>query len=132
MPVKINLLVDIENNIKAKNSPGYERWAKVFNLKQEAQTLICLQENNIDEYDKSENLVSEKNNLQNDLTMKIKSIEKRLNEIKDLEKHIGNYGKTKDIYTQYRKSGYDKDFLREFEDKIILHQAAKRLLTLSV
>lgn len=125
-PVKINLLVDIENNIKAKNSPDYERWAKVFNLKQAAQTLIYLQENNIDEYDKLENLVSEKNNLQNDLTMKIKSIEKRLNEIKDLEKHIGNYGKTKDIYTQYRKSGYDKDFLREFEDKIILHQAAKK------
>ncbi len=58
--VKINLLVDIENNIKAKSSPGYERWAKVFNLKQAAQTLIYLQENNIDEYDKLKNLVSEK------------------------------------------------------------------------
>ena len=125
-PPKINLLVDIENNIKAKNSPSYERWAKVFNLKQAAQTLIYLQENNIDEYDKLKNLVSKKNSLQNDLTAKIKTIEKRLNEIKDLEKHIGNYGKTKEIYTQYKKSGYDKNFLREFEDKIILHQVAKK------
>ena len=125
-PPKINLLVDIENNIKAKNSLGYERWAKVFNLKQAAQTLIYLQENNIDEYDKLKNIVFQKNSLQNDLTAKIKTIEKRLNEIKDLEKHIGNYGKTKDVYTQYRKSGYDKNFLREFEDKIILHQAAKK------
>ena len=125
-PPKINLLVDIENNIKAKNSPSYERWAKVFNLKQAAQTLIYLQENNIDEYDKLKNIVAEKNSLQNDLTARIKTIEKRLSEIKDLEKHIGNYGKTKEIYTQYKKSGYDKNFLREFEDKIILHQAAKK------
>ena len=87
-PPKINLLVDIENNIKAKNSPGYERWAKVFNLKQAAQTLIYLQENNIDEYDELKSLVSEKNSLQNELTARIKTIEKRLNEIKDLEKNI--------------------------------------------
>jgi len=125
-PVKINLIIDIENSIKAKNSPGYERWAKVFNLKQAAQTLIYLQENNIDEYEKLTNSISEKNSLQNSLSEKIKSIEKRLNEIRDLEKHIGNYGKTKEIYMQYQKLGYDKNFLREFEDKIILHQAAKK------
>ncbi len=125
-PVRINLIIDIENSIKAKNSPGYERWAKVFNLKQAAQTLIYLQENNIDEYDKLTNSISEKNSLQSSLSEKIKSIEKRLNEIRDLEKHIGNYGKTKEIYTQYCKSGYDKNFFREFEDKIILHQAAKK------
>ncbi len=77
-PVKINLIIDIENSIKAKNSPGYERWAKVFNLKQAAQTLIYLQENNIDEYDKLTNNISEKNSLQSSLSEKIKSIEKRL------------------------------------------------------
>ncbi len=125
-PVKISLIIDIQNSIKAKNSPGYERWAKVFNLKQAAQTLIYLQENNIDEYEKLTNTISEKTGLQNGLSEKIKSIEKRLNEIRDLEKHIGNYGKTKEIYTQYRKSGYDKSFLENFEEKIILHEAAKK------
>ena len=125
-PVKINLIIDIQNSIKAKNSPGYERWAKVFNLKQAAQTLIYLQENNIDEYDKLTKSISQKNSMQSNLSEKIKVIEKRLNEIKDLEKHIGNYGKTKEIYMQYRKSGYDKDFLENFEEKIILHESAKK------
>lgn len=125
-PVKISLIIDIQNSIKAKNSPGYERWAKVFNLKQAAQALIYLQENNIDEYEKLTNSISEKNSLQNGLSEKIKAIEKRLNKIRDLEKHIGNYGKTKEIYTQYRKSGYDKSFLENFEEKIILHEAAKK------
>ena len=125
-PVKINLIIDVENSIKAKNSPGYERWAKVFNLKQAAQTLIYLQENNIDEYEKLTNNISEKTVLQNGLSERIKTIEKRLNEIRDLQKHISNYGKTKEIYTQYRKSGYDKSFLENFEEKIILHEAAKK------
>ncbi len=125
-PVKISLIIDIQNSIKAKNSPGYECWAKIFNLKQAAQTLIYLQENNIDEYEKLTNSISEKTGLQNGLSERIKTIEKRLNEIRDLQKHIGNYGKTKEIYTQYRKSEYDKSFLENFEEKIILHEAAKR------
>lgn len=57
----------------------------------------------------------------------MKPIDKRLNEIKELQKHIGKYAKTKDIYVQYRKVGYSKKFLLEFEDKIILHENAKRV-----
>jgi hypothetical protein len=30
---KINLLIDIQNNIKVKSNPGYTQWAKVYNLK---------------------------------------------------------------------------------------------------
>jgi len=40
-PTQPKLLIDIENSIKAKGSPGYERWAKVFNLKQVAATLAA-------------------------------------------------------------------------------------------
>ena len=29
----ISLLIDIENNIKAQQSAGYEHWAKIHNLK---------------------------------------------------------------------------------------------------
>lgn len=34
---KIRLVVDIENSIKAGQSAGYERWAKLHNLKQAAK-----------------------------------------------------------------------------------------------
>lgn len=49
-PDKINLLVDIQAKLQAGKGPGYERWAKVFNLKQMAQT-INLTENNIADYE---------------------------------------------------------------------------------
>ena len=50
----ISLLIDIENNIKAQQSAGYEHWAKIHNLKQAAKTMNFLTENNIKQY---ENLI---------------------------------------------------------------------------
>ena len=41
-PPKINLLVDIQAKLQAGKGAGYARWAKVFNLKQMAQTMNCL------------------------------------------------------------------------------------------
>ena len=48
---KVNLLVDIQAKLRAGKGVGYERWAKVFNLKQMAQTVNYLTEHNLLEYD---------------------------------------------------------------------------------
>ena len=42
---KVNLLVDIQAKLQAGKGAGYARWAKVFNLKQMAQTMNYLSEN---------------------------------------------------------------------------------------
>ena len=39
----VNLLIDIENSIKAQQSRGYEQWAKIHNLKQAATALKAAQ-----------------------------------------------------------------------------------------
>ena len=41
---KVGLLVDIEAAVRSGKGPGYERWAKVFNLKQLSQAVIYLKE----------------------------------------------------------------------------------------
>jgi hypothetical protein len=48
---KISLLVDIQAKLQAGKGAGYERWAKVFNLKQMAKTIAFLEENNIENYE---------------------------------------------------------------------------------
>lgn len=60
------------------------------------------------------------------MSEKIKVSEKRLSEIAVLKKHIINYSKTKDIYVEYRKSGYSKKYLAEHEADILIHKAAKK------
>ncbi len=42
---KPNLLIDIQAKMQQINSPGFERWAKIFNLKEMAKTVMYLQEN---------------------------------------------------------------------------------------
>ena len=49
-PPKVNLLVDIQAKLQAGKGAGYARWAKVFNLKQMAQTMNYLSEHNLLEY----------------------------------------------------------------------------------
>ena len=41
-PPKVNLLVDIQAKLQTGKGAGYARWAKVFNLKQMAQTLSLI------------------------------------------------------------------------------------------
>lgn len=125
-PPKLNLLIDVQNSIKAKGSPGYERWAKVFNLKQAAQTLIMLQENSITEYGQLSQRAEQAAASFNELGGKIKGIGARLSEISDLQKHIGNYGKTRDVFAAYKAAKFSKKFFAEHEREIQLHREAKK------
>ena len=125
-PIKVNLLVDIQAKLQAGKGIGYERWAKVFNLKQMAQTINYLSENGLLEYTQLEEKSKNIKENYNVLSQKIKDIEKRMSEIKILKTNIINYSKTRNVYITYRKSGYSKKFLAENESDILLHKAAKK------
>ena len=124
-PPKVNLLIDIQTKLQAGKGPGYERWRKVFNLKQMANTLNYLMEHNLLEYAVLEEKTAAATARHNELSAKIKAAEKRMAEIAVLRTHIINYAKTRDTYVAYRKAGYSKKFREEHEDEILLHQAAK-------
>jgi hypothetical protein len=54
--------------IREGKGAGYEQWAKIFNIRQAAKTLIFLQEQGIDSYEdlkKSRVLPQERENLSN-------------------------------------------------------------------
>ena len=124
-PPKVNLLIDIQTKLQAGKGPGYERWRKVFNLKQMANTLNYLMEHNLLEYAVLEEKTAAATARHNELSAKIKAAEKRMAEIAVLRTHIINYAKTRDTYVAYRKAGYSKKFREEHEEEILLHQAAK-------
>lgn len=72
-----NLLIDIQERIQGKGA-GYERWAKVYNLKQISETFLFMREQHIesfeDLYAKAEAAIERFNGL-ND---QIKSAESRI------------------------------------------------------
>lgn len=123
--LKVNLLVDIQAKLQAGKGAGYARWAKVFNLKQMAQTMNYLSEHNLLEYAVLEEKAAAATAHHNELSAQIKVAEKRMAEIAVLRTHIVNYAKTREVYVAYRKAGYSKKFRQEHEEEILLHQAAK-------
>ncbi len=125
-PPKINLLVDIQAKLQAGKGAGYERWAKVFNLKQMAQTYNYLAEHNLLDYADLEAKAEDAASRYRALSASIKAAETRMAEIAVLKTHIINYSKTRSVYVAYRKAGYSKEFKAEHESEILLHQAAKK------
>lgn len=122
---KVNLLIDIQSKLQAGKGSGYAQWAKVFNLKQMAQTISFLEENGLLEYDALAARAAEGTARFNELSGTIKRTEGRMAEIAALQKQIVNYSKTRDVYAAYRKAGYSKKFLAAHETEILLHKAAK-------
>ena len=60
------------------------------------------------------------------LSDSMKAAEKRMVEVQALQQHIKNYRNTRQIYIEYRKSGYSKKFFEEHRQEITIHKAAKQ------
>ena len=122
---QVNLLVDIQAKLQAGKGAGYERWAKVFNLKQMAQTLNYLSENNLMNIEDLTAKTDAATARFHELQVTLRETEKRMVELHTLKGHIINYIKTREVYAAYRMAGYSKKFIAEHEQEIKLHQAAK-------
>ena len=123
---KIGLLSDIEAAVRSGKGPGYERWAKVFNLKQLSQAVMYLKEHGDMSYEDLKEKTSAVTTRFNDLSERIKGLEEQMTANSELQKQIITYAKTRETYIEYRKAGYSKRFRAEHETDILLHQAAKK------
>ena len=127
-PAKPNMLIDIQAKMRQANSPGFERWAKIYNLKEMAKTVMYLQENGLTDFGELEKACDAAVQKFNDLSDRTKAASARMKDISELQKHIGAYIKTKEIYAQYRKLPPRKQekFYNEHSNEIRSCQAAKR------
>ena len=125
-PEKSSLLIDIEAKLSEGKGSGYERWAKVHNLKQMAQTINYLREHGLLDLNELQKRTTDITSKYHELSDKIKRAEARIKEISELKTQIINFAKTREVYAAYKKSGYSKDFLAGHETEILLHKAAKK------
>jgi hypothetical protein len=122
---ELDMLLNIQEIIAKGKGPGYERWAKIHNVKEMAQTLLFLEKEDLRNYEKLAKKAGDASERFGEITKKQKDLEARLVEIASLKKHIINYSKTREVYAEYRKSGYSKKFFEEHREEITLHKAAK-------
>ncbi len=122
---KVDMLIDIQAKLAQGKGAGYERWAKVYNVKQVAKALLFLEEHDIRDLDSLNQRAKEAADHFNELSNTIKSSEKRMAEISVLKTHILNYAKTKDVYVAYRKAGYSKAFFEAHREEITLFSSGR-------
>lgn len=122
---KFDLVVDIQEKMAQGKNGGYVRWAKKYNVKQFAESILFLQQHDIHDKETLDALVDGSAARYHELMRIIKDAEAKMAENKVLKTHIINYSKTRDIYIAYRKSGYSKKFFEAHREEITLHKAAK-------
>ena len=127
----INLLIDIQNCIKAQENKGYEQWAKIHNLKQAAKTLNFLTEHKIEQYADLTAKISEIAAASEQAADSLKAAEKRLTDMAVLIKNVTTYQKTKPAYGAYRKANNKGRYRADHERAIILHEAAAKSLQMA-
>ena len=124
----ISLRIDLENSIKAQQSAGYEKWAKLHNLKQAARTLNFLTEHGIDTYPDLENRVVEITAASDEAAAALKAAEHRLADMAVLIKNVTTYKHFRPVALEYRKAADKGKFRREHESTLILYEAAAKAL----
>ena len=121
----LSLLIDVQEKLKEGKGGGYSYWAKVFNVKQMAQTILFLQEHDFESFEQLDAATTETIKRFHNLSAELKYLEKQIADSKELKEQIINYSKTRDVYVEYRKAGYSKKFLEAHREEIQMHKKAK-------
>ena len=124
----ISLLVDIENNIKVKQSAGYERWALINNIKMIAKTTNYITEHGLTDYGVLTAKHGDIKNKRDFSQSRIKEVEARISELKKQIEVLDNYRKYKPVVEKLDSVVFKDKYRREHESEFILFNAAKQNL----
>lgn len=123
-PDKIQKLVDIQAKLKQGKGIGYERWAKKFNLKAMAQTLILLQEKDLLNEDDLNQRIAELETKYHDSLAVVKDLEGRIKANNELRYHIAAYTSTKSIAQQFNTAKRPAVFEEQHRAELTAYRAA--------
>jgi len=87
--------------------------------------LLFLQDNDLDDMGKLAEAAQKAKDDFNAVQSQIHAADSRLQDISHLQKHIGAYVKTKDVYAEYKRRKFNKKFYAENEKAINDCKAAK-------
>ena len=128
VPKGISLIGDIQERIRLIDSKGYEYKAKLTILKEAAQTLNYLTENNLLQYADLEKKVEDVHSSYDRTGKELKGVEARLREVQPLIKNISNYQRLKPVYDAFQKAKDKPSFKAKHEAELVIFEAARSTL----
>ena len=125
---EISLRTALEDSIKAQQSAGYARWAKLHNLKQAANSLNFITEHQIDSYEGLESRMAEISAANDAAASALKDTECRLGDIALQIKNLSAYKQLRPVALELRNTKDKAAFRRQHESQLILYEAAAKAL----
>ena len=127
-PRRVNLLIDIQERMRQGKGPAYERWAKVYNLKQMAAALMFLQEHQLTEYDQLAAQADGTAQRFHALAGELRQTEADLAKTSALMEAVVQYAKSRPVFEGYKAARYSKKYLAEHGPELADYRAAKAAL----
>jgi DNA-binding transcriptional regulator YiaG len=122
------LYINISTYITTSNREGFERWAKLNNLKEAARTFNYLSENNLLNYEDFQQHIS-------DVTDSVKAVDQRIEEIRTkldtqklIQKHCDSYRLCRKVIEDCISAKNPKSYRTKHQAEYQLHDSLKKEL----
>ena len=122
---RFNLVIDIQQRMAQGKGPGFERWAKVYNIKQMAAALQFLQENGLTDYAELEAKTEAAIDQAHALAGELRDVEEALGRTSELMGAVVQYAKTRPVFDGYKASRYSRKYLTQHEAELADYREAK-------
>ena len=121
----LRLVVDLQKNVKAMQSPGYAHRVKISNLQEMANTIIYVQEHGYNTQTELKNAFSESQKQLDQATDQLMEMNADLKNINRQIHYTGQYFAQKAIYTEFLKAKNKGRFRKEHIAEIQAYEEAR-------
>ena len=122
---QVNLIIDIRERMAQGKGPAYERWAKVYNLKQMAAALQYLREHGLTDYESMATSTETAVEQFHALAEELRETEAALEKTSGLMTATVDYAKTRPVFDGYKAARYSRKYLAEHEAELATYRAAR-------
>ena len=122
------LYINISTYVTTGNREGFERWAKLNNLKEAAKTFNYLSENNLLNYEDFQQHISDVENSIKATEHRIEEIGNEINTQKVIQKHCDSYRLCRKVIEDGKSAPNQKAYRSKHQAKYQLHDSLKKEL----
>ena len=119
-------MVDIQKKLSEGKGRGYEKWAKIHNLKQAAKTVNFLSEHGFSSPEELEAALVEAAAAQDTAGQGIKALEQRIAADKELLQQVSRYRQYKPVQEGLQKAKHPTQYREEHHAALAMYEAAVR------
>ena len=127
-PDKVSRLIDIQAKLAAGKGVGYERWAKVFNLKQLSKSVALLSEHGVSTEAELAQRIAELQSRYSEALEVVKDLETRIDENRERNRHVSAYIQNRKFAQQSKVAKDPETFWEQHRAELTAYQAAAAYL----